>query len=187
MKKLMNGLLKGRIARWGFLAILLLAAGATVAWMNHRHYRLGGGFIETSPGLVWNAVQTPLDPDGRTAALVVKTLDDDGTLAGLITAFGGNVGSDGVGEVQMISRDTAKLNMVTYVQLAGVTPKITAIVVYTGTLRFTGPDNIVLNYTINIYPATADVNPHDGFPDAGATPAWTILGVPAAGKRVPVP
>jgi hypothetical protein len=137
--------------------------------------------------LVWNAVQTPLDPDGRTAALLVKTVDDDGSLAGLIAAFGGNTGSEGVGEVQMISRDTAKLNMVAYAQLAGVTPKITAIFVYTGTVQFTGPDNIVLDYTIKVYPATADVNPHDGFPDEGATPALTIPGVPAVGKRVPLP
>ena len=186
MKSLLNKMLNGRLNRWGFLAVLLLAAGATVAGMNQRHYQLGGGFIGTSPGLVWSAVQTPLDSAGRTAVLVVKTLDDDGTLAGLITALGGNMGSDGVGEVQMTSRDTAKLNMVTYAQLAGVTPKITAIVVYTGTVQFTGPDNIVLNYTIRVYPATADVNPHDGFPDAGATPALTIPGVTGAGKRVPV-
>lgn len=187
MKSLLNKLMKGRIPRWGFLAVLLIAVGASVAWNNKVQYQLGGGFIGTSPGLVWSAVQTPLDPAGRTAALVVKTLDDDGTLAGLITTLGGNLGSDGVGEVQMISWDTAKLNMVTYAQLAGVTPKITAIVVYTGTVQFTGPDNIVLNYTIRVYPATADVNPHDGFPDAGATPALTIPGVTGAGKRVPVP
>jgi len=187
MKSIVNKLLKSRITRWGFLAMLLLAVGVSVGWMNQRHYQLGGGFIGTSPGLVWNAVQTPLDPAGRTAALMVKTVDDDGTLAALITAFGGDTSTEGVGEVQMISRDKAKLNMVAYVQLAGVTPKITAIAVYTGTVQFTGPDNIVLDYTINIYPATADVNPHDGFPDAGATPALTIPGVPATGKRVLIP
>jgi hypothetical protein len=117
---------------------------------------------------------------------VVKDLDDDGTLAGLITAFGGNIGSEGFGEEQMISRDTAKFTMISYAQVAGVTPKITAIFVWAGTLKFTGPDDIVLNYTLNIYPAAADVNPHDGFPDAGATPALTIPGIPGAAKRVPV-
>jgi hypothetical protein len=187
MKSIVKKLLKSRITRWGFPAVLLIAVGVTVGWMNQRHYRLGGGFIGTSPGLVWWAVQTPLDPDGRTAALLVKTVDDDGSLAGLITAFGGDTSTEGVGEVQMISRDTAELNMVAYVQLAGVTPKITAIVVYTGTVQFTGPDNILLNYTLSIYPATADVNPHDGFPDEGAAPALILPGVPAAGKRVPIP
>jgi len=187
MKTLLNKLLKDRITRWGFLATLLIAVGASVVGMSQRHYQLGGGFIGTSPGLVWWAVQTPLDPAGRTAALLVKTVDDDGTLAGLITAFGGNSSSEGVGEVQMISRDTAKLNMLAYIQLAGVTPTITAIVAYTGTVQFTDEDNIVLDYTISVYPATADVNPHDGYPDDGATPALTIPGVPAAGKRVPIP
>ena len=42
MKSLLNKLPKGRITRWGFLAVLLVAAGATVAWMNQRHYQLGG-------------------------------------------------------------------------------------------------------------------------------------------------
>ena len=186
MKTLMNGLLKGRITRWGFLALLLIAAGATVAAMNQRHYQLGGGFIGTSPGMVWYAVQTPLDPAGRTSALLVKTVDEDGPLAGLITAFGGDTSSDGVGENRMISRDTAKMNMIAYAQVAGVTPKITAIFVYTGTVRFTSPDDIVLNFTLNVYPATADVHPHDGFPDAGALPALTIPGLTGAGKRVPV-
>lgn len=186
MKTIIHGMLQRRVARWGFLAVLLIAVGATVGWRNPKQYQLGGGFIGTSPGLVWNAVQTPLDPAGRTAALLVRTLDDDGGVAGLITAFGGDTQTEGVGEMQMISRDTAKLNMVAYFQLAGVTPTITAIVVYTGTIQFTDPDNIVLDYTINFYPATADVDPRDGFPDEGATPALTIPGLTGTAKRVPV-
>jgi hypothetical protein len=186
MKMSISGLLKGRITRWGCVAGLLIAAGATVAWKGQPQYQLGGGFIGTIPGLVWYAVHTPLDPAGRTAALLVKTVDDDGTLAGLITAFGGNIGSEGVGEVQMVSRDTARWNMISYVQVAGVTPKITAILVWEGTLKFTGPDDLVLHYTINVYPAAADAN-HDGFPDAGATPALTIPGSTGAAKRVPIP
>jgi hypothetical protein len=185
MKMLMNGLLKGRITRWGFLAVLLIAAGATVAWNSQPQYQLGGGFIGTMPGLVFNAVHTPLDPAGRTAALVVKTVHDDGTLAGLIAAFGGDTGTEGVGEERMISRDTAKWTMISYAQVAGVAPKITAIFVWAGTLQFTGPDNIVINMTLNIYPAAADAN-HDGFPDAGATPALTIPGLTGAVKRVPI-
>ena len=185
MKTLLKKLLKGRSSRWGLLAVVAVAGSLCVAGMGHKHYQLGGGFVGTSPGLVWNAVQTPLDPAGRTAALLVRTLDDDGSLAGLISAFGGDTGSEGVGEVQMISRDTAKLTMVAYAQLTGVTPKIMAIFVYTGTVQFTDPDNIVLNYTIYVYPASTDAN-HDGFPDKGATPAVTIPGVTGAGKRVPI-
>ena len=186
MKTLMNGLLKGRITRWGFLAVLLIAAGTTVGWKNQRQYQLGGGFIGHGAGLVYHCVQSPLDPDGRTAALVVKTVDDDGSMAGLLAALGANTASEGVGQDEMISRDTAKWNMVAYAQLMGVTPKITAIFVWAGTFQFTGPDNIVINMTLNIYPATADAD-HDGFPDAGATPALSIPGLTGVGKRVPIP
>ena len=185
MKTLMNGLLKGRMARWGLLAAVVAVCGLCVASMSQRQYQLGGGFIGADPGGMWSAVQTPLDPDGRTAALVVKTLDDNGAYAGLITAFGGNTVSDAVGEQQMISRDTAKWSTVAYAQLAGVTPKITAIFVLTGTLQFTGPDNFVINYTFNVYLPADDAN-HDGFPDAGATPALTLPGLTSAGKRVPI-
>jgi hypothetical protein len=45
MKSILSKLLKSRITRWGFLAVLLLAAGATVAGMHQRQYQLGGGFI----------------------------------------------------------------------------------------------------------------------------------------------
>ena len=179
--------------------MFVLAAGAALVGLlgiaaskeDLIQYKLGGAFIGTSPGLVWSAVHTPRDPAGRTAALVVKDLDDDGTLAGLITAFGGDTGSEGVIEAEMISRDTAKWTMISYAQVAGVTPKITAIFVWAGTLKFTGPDDYVLDYSLNIYPVNvpglpnADAN-HDGFPDAGATPALTISGIPGAAKRVPV-
>ena len=194
----MNGLLKGRITRWGFLAVLLIAAGATLAWNSQQQYQLGGGFIGHGAGLVYSCVQTPLDPDGRTAALVVKTVDDDGSMAGLLAACGANTASDAVGEDEMISRDTAKWSMVAYAQASGPPLQTKAIFVYTGTFTFTGPDNFVINYTLDVYPVNVPVTSpfyglpnadadHDGFPDAGATPALTIPGLTGAGKRVPIP
>jgi len=197
MKTLLNKLLKGRITRLGFLAVLLIAAGATVAGMNQRHYQLGGGFIGHGAGLVYTCVQTPLDPAGRTAALVVKTVDDDGSLARLLAAVGADTGSDAVGEDVMISRDTAKWSMVAYAQASGPPLQTKAILVYTGTLKFTGPDNFVLNYTLDVYPVNVpDTSPfyglpnadadRDGFPDAGTTPALTIPGLTGDGKRVPI-
>jgi len=198
MKTLMNGLLKGRVTRWGFLAVLLIAAGATVGWKSQRQYQLGGGFIGHGAGLVYNCVQTPLDPAGRTAALVVKTVDDDGSLAGLLAMVGADTGSDGVGQDVMISRDTAKWSMIAYAQAAGPPLQTKAIFVYTGTFKFTDPDNWVINYTLNVYPVNVPVTSpfyglpnadadHDGFPDAGATPALSIPGLTGVGKRVPIP
>lgn len=191
MKTLLNKLTKGRITRWGFLAVLLIAAGATVAAKHQRQYQLGGSFIGTSPGLVWNAVQTPLDPDGRTGALVVKSAEYDAATAGLLAFFGADTLTEGVGGNRMISRDTATVSLIAYAQAGGKALgealEIKAILVYAGTMQFTSPDDMVLNYEIKVYPATADVSPHDGFPDDGATPTFTIPGVPAAGKRVPIP
>jgi hypothetical protein len=197
MKTVVNGLLRGRITRWGFLAVLVIAAGATVAGKKERQYQLGGGFIGHGAGLVFNAVQTPLDPAGRTAALVVKTVDDDGSLAGLLAACGANTGSDAVGEDEMISRDTAKWSMIAYAQAAGPPLQTKAIFVYTGTLQFTGPDDFVINYNLDVYPVNVPVTSpfyglpnadadRDGFPDAGVTPALTIPGLTGVGKRVPI-
>ena len=198
MKTNMNGLLQGRITRWGSLVGLLLAVGVTVGWQNQKHYQLGGGFIGHGAGLVFNCVQTPLDPAGRTAALVVKTVDDDGSLAGLLAAVGADTASDAVGEDVMISRDTAKWSMVAYAQAAGPPLQTKAIFVYTGTLKFTDRDNWVINYTLEVYPVNVPVTSpfyglpnadadRDGFPDAGATPALTIPGLTGTGKRVPIP
>ena len=202
MKTFINKLLKGRFTRWAFLAMLLTAVGATVGWKDAKHsqrqYQLGGGFIGTSPGLVWNCVQTPLDPAGRTAALVEKTVDDDGSQAALLEACGADTGSDAVGEDVMISRDTANWSMAAYAQVAGPPLQTKAIFVYTGTLKFTDRDNFVINYTLNVYVVNVpDTSPfyglpnadadHDGFPDEGATPALTIPDLTGTGKRVPVP
>jgi hypothetical protein len=77
------------ITRWGFLAVLLIAVGATVGWMNQRQYQLGGGWIgNNGAGTIWNALQIPLDPAGRTAAIRVKTTAYSAGFAGLLTAFG---------------------------------------------------------------------------------------------------
>ena len=197
MKTLLNKLLKGRITRWRFLAMLLIAAGATVAWNSQRQYQLGGCFIGHGAGLVYNCVQTPLDPAGRTAVLVVKTVDDDGSLAGLLAVFGADTGSDAVGEDVMISRDTAKWSMMAYAQASGPPLQTKAILVYTGTLKFTGPDTFVINYTLDVYPVNVPVTSpfcdlpnadadRDGFPDTGATPALTIPGLTGVGQRVPI-
>lgn len=198
MKTIINGLLQRRITRWGSLVGLLLGVGVTVGWQYQRQYQLGGGFIGHGAGMVYNTVQSPLDPAGRTAALVVKTVDDDGSLAGLLAAVGADTASDAVGEDVMISRDTAKWSMIAYAQASGPPKHTTAIFVYTGTLKFTGPDSWVINYALEVYPVNVPVGSpfyglpnadadHDGFPDAGATPALTIPGLTGEGKRVPIP
>ena len=190
MKTLLNKLLKGRLTRWGFLALLLIAAGATVGWKNQRQYQLGGGFIGSGGAGIWNALQIPLDPAGRTAALRVSSGTLSPQFAGLFAALGATGGgSDNVGEMEMISHDTARFGTVAYgrEQVPGNPLQINSIFVMTGTVKFTGPDTIEVTYTINVYPAAADVN-GDGYPDPGAQPivipgALPIQGVDI-GKRV---
>ena len=172
MKTLLGKLLKSRITRWALLAVLLIAAGATVGWKNQKHYQLGGGFIGSGGAGIWNALQIPLDPAGQTAALRVSTGTLSPQFAGLYAALGATgLGNDNVGEMEMISHDTARFGTVAYAreQVPGNPLQINSIFVMTGTVKFTGPDDIDVTYTINVYPAAADAD-SDGYPDPGAQP-----------------
>ncbi len=186
MKTLINRLLQGRIARWGFLAALLIAVGASVGWMNQGHYQLGGGWIFSAPDTIYTALQIPLDPAGRTAAIRVHAMTYDLGTAGLVTAFGADTLSESTGEAEMTGRNTAKWTLVAYGQAQGNPPQIRAICVSAGTLQFTGPNSLGILYTLKVYAATADAD-GDGFPDPDTLPAVTIPGLTATAKRVPVP
>ncbi len=181
MKTIVNGLLRGRITRWGMLAgVLLVVAGVSVAWMPPEHYQLGGGWIGSGGGMTWSCLQIPLDPAGRTDAIRVKTTAYDANTAGLLASFGANTLSDGVGEGRMISRDTSKWSMVSYAQVAGNPLQTAAILVYSGTWTFTGPDDAVINYSLTVYPPS-----ESGLPEADSL--LTIAGMTGTVKRVLVP
>lgn len=192
MKTLLNKLLQSRITRWGLIAALPIAVGVTVGWKNQGHYQLGGGWIGGGGAGIWSALQIPLDPAGRTAALQVSSATFSEQFAGLFAALGatGN-GSDAIGEMEMISRDTARYGTLTYAvqDVPGNPKQINSILLMTGTVKFTGPDTIVVTYTINVYPAAADAN-GDGYPDPGSEPilipgVLPIQGVDTA-KRVTI-
>lgn len=87
--------------------------------------------------------------------------------------FGANTVSDGIGEMRMISNNTAKGSLIVYEQVIGTTPQIVGIEVYSGTWKFTDRDTVEANYTLTIYPASADAD-GDGYPDAGSQPALTL-------------
>jgi hypothetical protein len=177
MKSLLSNLPKGRITRWGFLTVLLVAAGTTVAWMNQRHYQLGGGFITSDgAGTLWSSMSMPLDPDGRTAVLRINTL------AGSLVDPNA---TEFTGEQKMISRDTSKWTTVGYVKAQDNPQQITQIWVISGTSKFTGPDSFTFNYTVNVYLPDADAD-LDGFPDPGTTPVASFPDLTGRGKRVPI-
>jgi len=184
MRLLVANPVKSRTARWGILAVLLIAIGAMAGWMSQRQYQLGGTFIGSGGAGIWSAFQIPLDPAGKTAALRVKSATFSEPFAGLFAVLGATgEGSDAVGEMEMIDRNTARYSSLSYAvaDVPGNPKQINSILTMTGTVTFTGPDTIEVAYTINVYPVNipatspfhgfpnADVN-GDGLPDAGAQP-----------------
>ncbi len=177
MKKFMTGLLKGRKMRWTLVAVALAAVGLSLAWTLVPQYKLGGGFIGSpahSGGMWWSAVQTPLDPAGKTAALRVcaYSLPEPGTA--LLAFCGADTLGDGVGQVAMISNDTAKGRLVFYAvkngnPSLGIPQEVKAIWVGNYLLKFTSADAYDVTGELFIYSAAADAN-GDGLPDPGAEP-----------------
>ena len=181
MRSFTTGLLKSRIARWSILA----AAGLSVAWLGPVHYRLGGSFIGSpvrSVGMYWSAFQAPLDSAGKTAALRVNTYSDTGTIAYLLAASEADTLSEGIGQLAMVSNDTAKGSLVFYGLKQGATPQVKQIWTWVGTITFTSPDTYNVGGMMNIYSADADAD-GDGRPDPGAEPLFAFP-LPLAVTRV---
>jgi len=184
MKRFVTGLMKGRAIRWSALAVGMAVAGLSLAWDGH-HYRVGGAWIGASQGGTWTALHSPLDAEGETAAIRTVNTSWGSSFAALLAAFGADTASDAVGEMRMISRDTAQWTLMAYAQKAGNPLEAKAIGVYSGTWKFTSQDTAVLNYSLNVYLPTAD-----GYPDLnnpviipGVLP---VTGLTDTAKRVPI-
>jgi len=157
------------VALVGFLGFAAASQGVP-------QYKLGGAFIgNNGAGNTWNALQIPLDPAGRTAALRVNLTNYNARFAGLLAGFGADTVSEFVGEEMMVGRDTAQYRTLAYATAHGNPPQRRAILVMTGTLQFDGPNNFTVSYTLEVYAASADAD-MDGFPDAGVLP---VLSLPA--------
>jgi hypothetical protein len=171
------------------LVIALVAGTFCVTGFGTRYYRLGGAWVGGHPGFTWSAIQAPMDPLGQTCCdrPIVKYFDAQ--FAGLLAAFGADNLSDAIGEARMISPDTAKWTLISYAQatphLPGDLLQNKAIVMFSGTWKFTSNDTVVLNYDVNVYLPSADAD-GDGYPDAGTQPVLTIPGVVDNAKRVPI-
>lgn len=173
----------------GLAGIALLAGTLCVTGFGPKYYRLGGAWVGGRPGFQWSALQAPLDPLGQTAAARPILKQSDASFAGLMAYYGADNLSDALGEARMVSPDTARWTLIAYAQATPHQPgevlQIKAIVMYSGTWKYTSQDTAVLNYTVNVYPASADGD-GDGYPDANAQPEWTIPGVVDNAKRVPI-
>lgn len=174
MRTFINGLLKGRATRWGFVAVMFAVAGLCVAWNGQGQYRLGGGFIGNpaeSGGMVWSAYQTPLDSDCKTAALRVSIMSWAEQASGMLSSYGADTLTDGIGQLAMINHDTAKGKLVFYA-LAEANPPmgkanppvVKAIWVWNGTITFTSRDTYTVGGLTSVYSPDADTN-GDGLPE----------------------
>ena len=190
MKRLIAGLLQRKITRWSILVAVLAAVGLSLAWTNPPQYHLGGAFVGSGGGIIWNAVHVPLGPTGLKAAIRVNVISYGANAAGALTMFGADTLTDHTGQAEMTGRDSAQFSLVGYATKQGNPPAICRIEVYTGTLTFTGPDSFVMNCTVDIYPGPANVlglpnadADGDGFPDPGTTPMFSTP-VGATAKRM---
>jgi hypothetical protein len=166
----------------------VVAGAACVTGFGTKYYRLGGTFVGGNPTYTWSCLFAPSDPLGQTAAArpILKYFNSQ--FAGLLASFGADNISDASGEIRMISPDTARWTLIGYMQATPKQPgdllQNKGILVSHGTWKFTTQDTAVLNYTLDVYPASADAD-GDGFPDAGAQPVLSIPTVDKA-KRVPI-
>ena len=155
---------------------------------GQKNYRLGGGWVGGNPTYTWSVLFAPSDPTGQTAAArpILKYFNNQ--FAGLLAAFGADNLSDATGEAKMVSLDTAQWTLISYMQVTPHQPgdllQNMAIVVSHGTWKFTSDNTAVLNYTLDIYPPSADAD-GDGFPDPGTTPVLSVPTIDNA-KRVPI-
>ncbi len=171
------------------LAAVLLIFGANLQSQSKAtpQMQLGGGFIGSDGvGTIFDALQVPLDPNGRRAALHLKFHTWNDAIAGLLAGSGSDTLTEATGQIEMTGRDTFEVGWIAYATNQG-TPRL--IIVYNGAAQFTGPDSYVIEGTFKIYlnfgPTKADAD-GDGFPDEGKTPIQTTTTTVTA-KRVPIP
>ncbi len=148
---------------------------------NSGSFRLGGSFIgRDEVGNLLNLIQIPLDPAGKTASTHVMLPELPQSTADLLTAFGADALSNYVGEMKMVSFDTAKQTGIGYMVATGNPLVVKGIHLVSATARFVDPDTIIYTYISTLYAPSADGRPQ-GKPLLGPLPpAQAVL------KRVTV-
>src|SRR5262245_6207463 len=181
---------RGAFKKFGIAltAIALVTGALCVTGFGTKYYRLAGSWVGGNSMYTWSCLFAPSDPLGQTAAARPILSYFDSQFAGLLASFGADNLSVATGEIKMISPDTGRWTLISYMQ---VTPKAPgdqlqnkAIIVSHGTWKFTSDKTAVLNYVLDIYLPSADAD-GDGFPDTGIAP---VVSIPTqdTGKRVPI-
>jgi hypothetical protein len=178
-----------KILSVGLVGLALVGGTLCVTGFGQIYYRLGGAWVGGHQGFTWSAIQAPMDPLGQTCCDRPILKYYDAQFAGLLASFGADSLSDAIGEARMISPDTARWTLIAYAQATPHQPgdllQNKAIVMFSGTWKYTSNNTAVLNYTVNVYLPSADAD-GDGFPDANAQPVLTIPGFVDNAKRVPI-
>jgi hypothetical protein len=134
------------------IAVLTLAAvaGATIiltqtASSNGQAYKLEGAWTLSSGvgDLLANVTVAP-DPSGHRATAKVNWVTVGPTIAWYQALFGADTSTDGNYALEMISRDTVKYSGVFYWIKTGTPNEIKMIFLHWGTMKYTGPDTIVV-------------------------------------------
>ncbi len=113
-------------------ACLLCAVGAGIAGLltiaaspsGRGQYKVGGGYIGSGSGLIWNCLQIPLDPAARTAAVRVNVVSYGDDVAGLLKVFGADTITENTGQAALTSRDSGPWRFVSYAVKQGNPPGI---------------------------------------------------------------
>ncbi len=172
----------------GLAGVALVAGTLCVTGFGQKYYRLGGAWVGGNPTYTWSCLFAPSDPLGQTAAARPILSYFNSQFAGLLASFGADSLSVATGEAKMVSPDTAAWTLISYMQATPHQPgeplQNKAIIVSHGTWKFVSDNTAVLNYTLDIYPASADAD-GDGFPDPGVPPALSLPTLDNA-RRVPI-
>lgn len=191
-KERLNSMKNKKYAVLGIFAVLTAALfffGSNLQSESNAspQMQLGGGFIGSGNGIIFDALQVPLDPAGRTAALHLKVHSWSPLFAGLLSNFGADSLTEAIGEVKMTGQNTFKVSWVAYLIKQDNPPVIQGIMVLTGDAQFTGPDSYEIVNNFDIYAAAADAD-KDGFPDPGTSPSYsTSTPNTNYARRVPIP
>jgi hypothetical protein len=190
MKTPITGLLKGGITRRSMLAAVLPAAGLSLAMNGHaesdnRVNRLGGGWIAYNADTLFSHMQIPLDPEGKSAALIldVATYSESTAQFLALPEVGADSFTSFVGSIHMTGKDEAEGTIMAYGLASGnppVPPLLKFIMVISALFQFTSPDTMECDWTYAIYPPS-----NDGLPHGDPWPPGILVGEKLFFNRVP--
>jgi hypothetical protein len=163
-------------------AVLILTQTAS---SNRRAYKLEGAWTQSTVGALGSVTLAPSDPSGREATGRISWPTSGPAIGELQALYGADASPDWIGEVRMISRNTAKYTTVGYWVKSGVPDEIKVILIGTGTLTFTGPDSAVSQGTFSGYLPSTDAN-GDGLPDSLENPEFGPLPGDSVFTRIPM-